>query len=66
MYRFSGLGRTIAVVAIVLTLFALSHPLGHLIGAWPSVFTVAAIGAGAAYAVAVPKVSTRTKAKSLV
>ena len=66
MSQFSGLGRTIAVVAIVFVLFVLSHPLGHLIGAWPAVFAVAAIGAAAAYAVAVPKVPAPTKAESIV
>ncbi len=55
MYQFSGVGRTLAVVAIAFGLFVLSHPLGHLIGAWPSVFAVAAIGAAIAYRLAVPK-----------
>ncbi len=54
MYQVAGLIRMIVVVAIVFALFVLSHPLGHLIGAWPSVFVVAAIGAGVAFALAVP------------
>jgi len=54
MYQLAGLGRMIVVVAIVFTLFVLSHPLGHAIGAWPSVFVVAAIGAAVAYALAAP------------
>ena len=52
MYLFAGLRRTIIVLVSVLVLFILSHPLGHLIGAWPSVLVVAAIGAGIAYALA--------------
>lgn len=54
-YQFSGLGRTIAVVTIVIVLFGLSHPLGHLIGGWPSVITVAALGAATTYLLAPPK-----------
>jgi len=65
MYQFSGVGRTIAVVAIVFGLFVLSHPLGHLIGAWPSVFTVAAIGAAIAYWLAVPKSTERSGSVSV-
>ena len=58
MYQFSGLARTIAVVAAVFVLFVLSHPLGHLIGPWPSVLLVAVIGALVAYALATPKSTT--------
>ena len=54
MYLAAGLRRTIIVLACVLVLFILSHPLGHLIGAWPSVLIVAAIGAGIAYLMATP------------
>jgi|APCry1669189034_1035192.scaffolds.fasta_scaffold08190_3 hypothetical protein len=65
MYQFAGVRRTIAVVVIVFGLFVLSHPLGHLIGAWPSVFTVAAIGAAIAYSLAVPKSTADTGSASV-
>jgi hypothetical protein len=38
--------RTTAVLTLTgLTAFGVSHPLGHAIGAWPSVFTVSAVTA---------------------
>jgi hypothetical protein len=37
-----GLPTAAALIAVYLALFALSHPLGHEIGAWPSVVVVAA------------------------
>lgn len=53
MYQFAGLQRMLAVLAAVFVLFVISHPLGHVIGAWPSVFVVAAVGAAISYALAV-------------
>ena len=44
-----GLGVAIGLVVLFLVLFALSHVLGHQIGAWPSVFTVSAVMAVAAW-----------------
>lgn len=41
-------------VGIVLASFGISHPLAKKIGAWPSVITVAAVTAGATYAIARP------------
>lgn len=38
-----GLPVALGLILLFLVLFALSHKLGHEIGAWPSVFTVAAI-----------------------
>ncbi len=38
-----GLPRALALVAVFLAGFALSHPLGDAIGAWPAVFVVAAV-----------------------
>lgn len=38
-----GLPIALGLIALFLVLFAVSHKLGHEIGAWPSVFTVAAI-----------------------
>jgi hypothetical protein len=41
---------TIALLAIALVLFVVSHPLGDEIGAWPAVAVTAALLAGAAAA----------------
>jgi len=41
-----GLGRALALVLAFLAGFAIAHPLGHAIGAWPAVLVVAlAVGA---------------------
>jgi predicted MFS family arabinose efflux permease len=52
---------TVALLAIALALFVLSHPLGKAIGAWPAVFVTATlVGAVAAAIVG----SNRAAAKS--
>jgi len=38
-----GLPRALALVAVFLAGFALAHPLGKAIGAWPAVLVVAAV-----------------------
>lgn len=38
-----GFPRALALVAVFLAGFALSHPLGDAIGAWPAVMLVAAV-----------------------
>ena len=38
-----GPPRTVATLAIFALGFAVSHPLGHLVSAWPSVLLVAAV-----------------------
>jgi hypothetical protein len=48
----SGPVGTAALSALYLGGFGASHPLAKKIGAWPSVLTVAAVSAGAAYLVA--------------
>src|SRR4051794_1379612 len=47
-----GLPLALALVAVFLIAFALSHVLGDQIGAWPSVFVVSAVVALCAWAVA--------------
>lgn len=47
-----GPRRTIALLAIALALFVVSHPLGEAIGPWPAVAVSAALLAGAAAALA--------------
>jgi hypothetical protein len=48
----AGTARAAALVAVYLAAFAGSHVLADVIGAWPSVTVVAALTAGAAYALA--------------
>jgi hypothetical protein len=50
--RSSGPVRTAALLTTYVLGFGLSHPLAKRLGAWPSVVTVAAVTAGASYAVA--------------
>ena len=45
-----GPRKTIALLAIAVALFVLSHPLGEAIGAWPAVAVSAMLAAGAAAA----------------
>jgi hypothetical protein len=45
-----GTVATVALAAIGLALFVVSHPLGHAIGAWPAVAVSAALVAAAAAA----------------
>ena len=45
-----GLATALALVAVFLIAFALSHVLGNQIGAWPSVFVVSAAMAFCAWA----------------
>jgi len=50
--RNSGPGTTAALLGTYLGAFGASHPLAKKVGAWPSVFGVTAVAAGATYAVA--------------
>ena len=45
-WRLAGPLRTIATVIVFFVAFAVSHPLSHSIGAWPSVLLMS-VGAGA-------------------
>jgi hypothetical protein len=49
MWREAGAARTLVTLAAALVLFVLSHPLGRVIGAWPSVLLVAAVAGAVAY-----------------
>lgn len=56
MLREAGWRATVLTLVAVLVLFVVSHPLGLVIGAWPSVLLVAAVAASIAYALARPRV----------
>lgn len=54
-WRLAGPLRTLAAVVVFFVAFALSHPLSHSIGAWPSVLLMS-VGSGAlAYWLLKPK-----------
>jgi hypothetical protein len=40
-FRLAGPAATVVLVVIALALFVVSHPLGHVIGAWPAVIVSA-------------------------
>ena len=46
--QIAGPVAAVALVAIALALFVVSHPLGHAIGAWPAVAVSAGLVAGVA------------------
>lgn len=48
-WRFAGPVRTLASVAVFVAAFVVSHPLGHAIGAWPSVLLMSAGSGAVAY-----------------
>lgn len=50
-YRLAGGTATVMLVVVALALFVISHPLGHLIGAWPAVVVSAALVAVVAAAI---------------
>jgi hypothetical protein len=58
MVRAAGALRTVVTLVAVVGLFVVSHPLGHVIGAWPAVLLVAAVAGVLAYAVASPRAAT--------
>ena len=54
MQRLAGWWRTSIVLVVALGLFVLSHPLGNVIGGWPSVILVGAVTGGLAWLLATP------------
>lgn len=59
LYRIAGAWRTVVVGLVYAASFALSHPLGAVIGSWPAVLLVAALTAAVAYLI-VPKAASRS------
>jgi hypothetical protein len=56
MARSVGTPRTALTLLVVVALFVLAHPLGHVIGAWPAVFLVATTAGVVAFAAGSPRV----------
>ena len=54
MARAAGVVRAFVTLVVAVALFVVSHPLGLVIGAWPSVLLVAAAAGAVAYALARP------------
>jgi len=52
MWREAGAARTLVTLAVAFVLFVVSHPLGRVIGAWPSVLLVAVVAGAVAYSLA--------------
>ena len=61
-WRAAGAAPAAANTAILTAAFVVSHPLAKRIGAWPSVFTVAAVTAASTYAIAAPRGETQPSA----
>lgn len=59
MERTAGATRTVATLVVVVALFVVAHPLGHVIGAWPAVLLVAAVAGAVAFAAASPSTANR-------
>ncbi len=57
-WRFAGPARTLAALAAFVVAFAISHPLGRIIGAWPSAITMSVVAGLAAYGLLRPATST--------
>ncbi len=49
MLPISGVARTCSLAVVYVAAFIVSHPLGNIIGSWPSVLLVAAVTAVVAY-----------------
>ena len=65
MWQANGPWRTVIVAVVYVAAFALSHPLGGVIGTWPAVIGVAVAAGFVAYAVMRPgssRVSTASPA----
>lgn len=59
-WRRPGPVRALAAAAVFAAAFAVSHPLGRVVGAWPSVLLVSAAAAAAAWWLADPGDPART------
>jgi hypothetical protein len=63
--RIAGPAATAGLVAIALALFVLSHPLGHVIGAWPAVVVSGVLVAAAAAVLLTRTDATRRPASTI-
>lgn len=59
LWPVAGVWRTIVIAVVYVAAFAVSHPLGHVIGTWPSVVLVAVVAGLVAYALGTRRRSSR-------
>ena len=64
LWSVAGVWRTLVIAVVYVAAFAVSHPLGHLIGTWPSVILVALIAAVTAYVLGMRPDSKRVSTTS--
>lgn len=59
LWPIAGPCRTVVIAAVYIFAFAASHPLGHVIGTWPSVILVAVVCGAVTYALGIGPASRR-------
>ena len=64
LWPVAGAWRTVVIAAVYVLAFAVSHPLGHLIGTWPSVLVVAVVSGAVAYVLGIRPGSRRVSTTS--
>jgi len=64
LWSVAGVWRTLVIALVYVGCFAVSHPLGHLIGTWLSVVVVALVAAVTTYALGMRPGSKRVSTTS--
>lgn len=64
LWPVAGVWRTGVIAVVYVVAFAVSHPLGHTIGTWPSVVVVALIAGAVAYVLGMRPTSSRDSTTS--
>lgn len=64
LWSVAGVWRTLVIAVVYVAAFAVSHPLGHVIGTWPSVIVVALIAAVTTYVLGMRPESKRVSTTS--
>jgi len=64
LWPVAGGWRTVVIAVVYVAGFAVSHPLGHVIGTWPSVVVVAIIAGAVAYGLGMRPTSRRDSTTS--
>jgi hypothetical protein len=59
LWQIARLWRTAVIAVVYIFAFAASHPLGHVIGTWPSVLVVAAVCGAVTYVLGIGPASRR-------
>jgi hypothetical protein len=64
LWPVAGVWRTVVIAIVYVVAFAVSHPLGHVIGTWPSVIVVAVVAGVVAYVLGIGPGSSRVSTTS--